>query len=146
MNEKEIRERIERFLKKTARNVVVPASVGLGLSLSGCDNNALHASAADAGRDVAAQSPDGADAALGPDLPISTLPYLVFLPPPDAALETTASLPDAELDATPMDATPIDLRAEMPAPPPPYLIVLPDVDNPTLGPAAPLPLPPAKTR
>jgi hypothetical protein len=145
MNEKEIRERIERFLKKTARNVVVPASVGLGLSLSGCDSNALHARAADAGRDVAAQSDVGADATGGPDFPNVSPPYL-YLQPPDAALETTASLPDAELDATPTDATPIDLRAEMPAPPPPYLIVLPAVDNPTLGPAAPLPLPPAKTR
>jgi len=30
MKEKELRERIEQFLRKAARNVVVPASVGLG--------------------------------------------------------------------------------------------------------------------
>ena len=49
MKEKEIRERVEQFLKRTARNVVVPASLGLGLSLSGCEGNALRAGAADAG-------------------------------------------------------------------------------------------------
>jgi hypothetical protein len=136
MNEKEIRERIERFLKKTARNVVVPASVSLGLSFSGCDSNALHAGAAEAGRDVATQSPDVADAALGPDLPIIVPPYLVYLPPaPDAGLEVAP-------EVAPIDATPIDVGAEMPLPPLPYLIFLPTMEDPELAGTAPLPVPP----
>jgi hypothetical protein len=68
MKEKELRERIEQFLRKTARNVVVPASVGLGLGVSGCDQHALRAKAADAGGDSAAQISDVAKVSTS-DLP-----------------------------------------------------------------------------
>jgi hypothetical protein len=61
MNEKKIRELVERFLKKTARNVVVPASMTLGISLAGCDSHALHGGVADAGRDGTPPLSDVAD-------------------------------------------------------------------------------------
>jgi hypothetical protein len=77
MNEKEIRERIDRFLRKTARNLVVPASVSLGLLLSGCD------------------------------LPKVAPPYLMYLPSPDAALDVASMeatpIEATPMDATPMD-------------------------------------------
>ncbi len=123
MKEKELRERIEQFLRKTARNVVVPASVGLGLSVSGCDQHALHATAADAGGDSAAQvsdvakvstsdvppsAPEVGDATSPNDLPLVAPPYLlVALPPDDVAPDQTRDVeseagtqgPDAAADA-----------------------------------------------
>ena len=134
MNEKEIRERIERFLKKTARTLVVPASVGL--SLSGCDSHALGGGQADAGRDAAAQGAEVADAATSPDLPQIYPPYLVVM------------MPDAGTDPGPLDSGADtqprpEAGPEIPSPPPPYLIV---ADVPPLAPGrgAPLPLVPKK--
>jgi hypothetical protein len=123
MKEKEVRERIERFLKRTARNVVVPASLGLGFSLAGCEQHAFQGVAADAGRDLAGQTadavsqtadassmgPDVADAGTkdvsskGPDagdagkedLPLMAVPYVVAMPE-DAA---KAQPMDAESEA-----------------------------------------------
>lgn len=115
MKEKEIRERIERFLQKTARNIVVPASVGMGLSAAGCDQHALHSASADAGRDVAVQAdaanswsdaatsspdatgtgPDLTDASAGNDLPVMVVPYLMAMQPdtgPDVAADLARDL------------------------------------------------------
>jgi hypothetical protein len=39
MKEKDIRERIQTFLKNTVRHVVVPASMGIGLALIGCGSS-----------------------------------------------------------------------------------------------------------
>ena len=41
MKEKDIREHIQAFLKSTAQNFVVPASMGIGLALVGCDTSPL---------------------------------------------------------------------------------------------------------
>jgi hypothetical protein len=138
MKEKEIRERIERFLKRTARNVVVPASVGF--SLTGCDSHALGSRRADAGRDAAGQQMEVADAASTDDLPRIAPPYLLFIPPDagtgpswaDTASEAQA-LPDAGPD------TPAVMPPYMIAPPPPYMVPAP---APPLPPAPPPPLPP----
>ena len=43
MKEKDIRERIHMFLRDTVRQVVVPASMGIGLALVGCNDTALNA-------------------------------------------------------------------------------------------------------
>jgi hypothetical protein len=118
MKEKEVRERIERFLKRTARNVVVPASMGLGLSLAGCDQHAMHGVAADAGRDLAGQTADAVSqtadvSSMGPDaadtgkedLPLMAIPYVVAMPedtakaqPMDAESEAGSARPDAKAD------------------------------------------------
>jgi hypothetical protein len=104
MKEKELRERIEHFSRKTARNVVVPASVGLGLGVSRCDQHALRAKAADAGGDSAAQvsdvakvstpdlppsPPEARDATSPSDLPLMAVPYLMALPPDAVAPDQT---------------------------------------------------------
>jgi hypothetical protein len=122
MKEKELRERIEQFLRKTARNVVVPASMGLGLGVSGCDQHTLRAKAADAGGDSAAQvsdvakvstsdlppaAPEVRDATSPSDLPLMAVPYLMALPPDavapdqtrDGESEAGTQGPDAAADA-----------------------------------------------
>jgi hypothetical protein len=131
MKEHEIRQRIEGFLKRAAREVVVPASVGVGLALIGCDQGGLKTSL-DAAADRSA-APDGilADATLGndravnvsdtanprdlrlpdatqpapdtrgADLPAVMPPYMVFIPP-DAGVDAGAS--DAGLDTGASDA------------------------------------------
>ena len=67
MKEHEIRQRIEGFLKRTARELVVPASVGLGLALVGCDHTGIKV-ARDAAADTAlSTAPDAADATLARD-------------------------------------------------------------------------------
>jgi hypothetical protein len=118
MKEKEVRERIERFLKRTARNVVVPASLGLGFSLAGCEQHAFQGVAADAGRDLAGQTADAVSqtpdvSSMGPDvadagkedLPLMAVPYVVAMPedaakaqPMDAESEAGSSQPDAKAD------------------------------------------------
>jgi hypothetical protein len=133
MKETDIRDRIAQFLKKTARTVVVPASMGLGLSSTGCEGHSLHGRAADAGPDSGAQNadapgvvdgqtlaPDLADAATRDDLPLIMVPYLLAMAP-DAAAEVApdvgaASSLDAEDDAS------LDVRADIAYPPPPYLV------------------------
>jgi hypothetical protein len=128
MNEKDIRDRIGQFLKKTARTVVVPASMGLGLTSTACNSNGLPR-ARDAGLDSgAAQSdaamvgPDQADAAIKYDLPMMFVPYVVAMPPDAAAdqpTDTAAQGADADRDVVP------DAKADISFPPPPYLAPLP---------------------
>jgi hypothetical protein len=119
MKEKEIRERVEQFLKRTARNVVVPASLGLGLSLSGCEGNALRTGAADAGRGVA-------DTATTHDLPGMVLVYLVMMP--DAALDTRPADTESEAGASRPDAGP-DAGPDIASPPPPYMVPPPSPED-----------------
>ncbi len=113
MKEKQIRDRIQGFLKRTARTVVVPASVGLGLSVGACDGTSLRGRPADAAGDLSSSdaavvSPDTADAR--PDLQ-----------PIDGA-------PDARPDA----------QSDMAIPPPPYMV--PPI--PDAGPDLPAIMPP----
>jgi hypothetical protein len=146
MTEKEIRERVERFLKRTAEAVVVPATMGLGLSQVGCDHHTLGASPSDAGAEV-----QRSDTARNSDVPDPMLPYLVFQPADAADL-----IPSPEVlygAAVPRDAGPdgtrdggsdleseagraidtgeeaprrMDLGPEVSMPPPPYLVLVPD--------------------
>jgi hypothetical protein len=130
MNEKEIRERIERFLMRAAQTVVVPAAVGLGVSLSGCDQHALQAGGRDAGTIEAkpdAALPDAAlrdaalrDAAPNPDLPFIALPYLMVLDRPDSGPDAS---PEVGSEAgSPPDR--LDAADEMPWPPLVYIYLL----------------------
>jgi len=67
MKEHEIRQRIEGFLKRTARELVVPASVGLGLALVGCDHTGIKV-ARDAAADTAQSTvPDAENGTLTRD-------------------------------------------------------------------------------
>jgi hypothetical protein len=156
MKEKDIRDRIARFLQKTARTVVVPASMGLGLSATGCDRHSLHGKGADAGpdlvtqnRDAATNPPDLADAATKDDLPLIAVPYLVVMVE-DAAADVTAGAPEAQTLDADRDtfSLPRDVGPDMSFPPPPYLI-LPQVAGEPLGDeqgAAPGPLAPPEKK
>ena len=150
MKEKEIRERIARFLQKTARTVVVPATVGIGLSGTACDRHSLHRGPADAGRDLVVQTPDAAtsasdlaDAAIREDLPLIAVPYLVVMVE-DAAADLApdageAQGVDADRDASP---PPLDARLDTVFPQPPYLLPALAPDETPGAPA--LPMPPEK--
>jgi hypothetical protein len=144
MTETEIRERIERFLKRTAEAVVVPATMGLGLSQVGCDHHSLEARPSDAGAEV-----QRSDSAVQSDVPDPILVYLVLMPadaadlasaPPDAGPDgkrdagaDAESEAGASIDTAAEAPLRIDLGPELPMPPPPYLAVLP----PDPPPAAP---------
>jgi hypothetical protein len=145
MKEQDVRQRIESFLKRTAREVVVPASMGLGLALSGCDHTGIQARAdaaadtsqsaatdgivADAtlGRESAANSPDVAnqpdlrlpgDVRLSPDTGQADLPVLIA--PYMAILRldagVDASVPDTQSDAGTSDADVPDASADVRTP------------------------------
>jgi hypothetical protein len=132
MTEKEIRERIERFLKRTAEVVVVPATMGLGLSQAGCDQHSLSAGPADAGAEV-----QKSDTAGKSDVPDPILPYLVFRPDvapppadtgPDGTRDGGADVESEagrSIDTGEEAPRRMDLASELPMPPPPYLAVLP---------------------
>jgi hypothetical protein len=148
MREKEIRDRIEQFLKRTARNVVVPASMGLGLSIAGCDQHSLTTKhAPDAASDVVAQKqdvagPDASNPDAANDLPSMVLPYLVYAGPDAAHDESKADLPrilvpyliyapDTGSEATPpidsgTEGGPGDAPPDLSMPPPPYMVPFPE--------------------
>ena len=139
MKEADIRDRIAQFLKRTARTVVVPASLGLGLSSTGCEAHSLHGGAADAGQDSAAQNADGptlapdlADAARKNDLPEMLVPYLVMMVP-DAGADMAPDAGDAQsLDAeSDVKGPSLDGRADIINVLPPYLApsFLPDASS-----------------
>ncbi len=52
MREREMRQRVERFLQSRLRNMLMPATLGLGLALGGCSSNATM-QAVDAGTPTA---------------------------------------------------------------------------------------------
>lgn len=116
MREREMRERVHRFLRVRLRNMLMPATLGLGLALGGCDGDAL--STDDGGdpavqQDAATQSDSGTvgvkyiaqipDA--GPELPVAAPEYIAPVPDymaqmPDAgiAVRYMAQMPDAGPD------------------------------------------------
>ena len=73
MREQDIRQRIESFLKRTARELIIPASVGLSLGLSGCSDAVYKYGTLfplpDAGADVGVDTalPDSGVDAVAPD-------------------------------------------------------------------------------
>jgi hypothetical protein len=63
MKETEVRERIEAFLKSTMRKTVIPASLGVGLSLVGCErSSSVPVYSAVVREDAAVSTRDAADA------------------------------------------------------------------------------------
>jgi hypothetical protein len=104
MKEHDVRQRIESFLKRTAREVVIPASVGLGLVLAGCK-------VPDAVYLYRAPDPD-ADAGVAVDVLI--VPYHPSVPVdtgPDVDVDAgvseagvDAAIPDAAVDVVTPDA------------------------------------------
>lgn len=131
MRERDMRLRVERFLQSRLRSMLMPATLGLGLAMGGCDSEGLDADdggepadvAADVATDIGpalkymAQMPDAApdlqavplysvqvprDA--GPELPIAQPEYMAQLPDSGMALRYMAQMPDAGRDAGEMVA------------------------------------------
>jgi hypothetical protein len=115
MREREMRLRIERFLQTRLRNMLAPATIGLGLAMTGCPSSGLDAtedagalvkkdSGADVGGPVAVYSAPAPDAGgtqakymaqvpdAGQEAPLPMPEYMA--PMPDAAQELPMAQPD----------------------------------------------------
>jgi len=118
MREREMRQRIERFLQTRLRRMLAPATIGLGLAMTACPGGGMNASdggalvdkdaAADSGA-VAVYSAPTRDAA-GTPVPF----YGAFVPdaggPDQAATKYLTQIPDAGPETTP----PMRYMAQMP--------------------------------
>jgi hypothetical protein len=99
MKEQDVRQRIEGFLTRTARELIIPASVGLSLGLSGCGSDVTPPYGAppmlpEAGADLRTIVPHGGPA-VWPDAGVD-----VYVP----AVSIDAALPDAGVHAVAQDA------------------------------------------
>ena len=98
MREREMRQRVERFLQARLRNMLLPATLGLGLALGACNSDAL--SAEDGGNGGGNDGGnDGGDPSANKDSGSVVAKYMAQLP--DAGPEPTpdymAQMPDASL-------------------------------------------------
>lgn len=111
MREQEMRERVFKFLKARMRNMIMPATVGLGLAVGGCSSGdgevkslymgPIPSDASSAQSDATAQGNDGAQA--GQDLAAQGL---------DQGLHIDAPVYGARVDALPGSDQSIALDAE----------------------------------
>ena len=65
MREREMRQRVDRFLQTRLRSLLLPATIGLGLGVAGCPGDALDAS--EDGGQTAKNDGPSADQQLPPD-------------------------------------------------------------------------------
>jgi hypothetical protein len=79
MQEREMRLRVERFMKSRLRSMVMPATLGLGLAIGGCNSDGL---STDDGGDPAANK----DAAGNTDTGGVAMKYMAQMP--DAGPDT----------------------------------------------------------
>jgi hypothetical protein len=85
MREREMRQRVERFLQTRLRSMLLPATLGLGLAIGACNSDALNA---DDGGDQTAKKDSGSAAMkymaqipeAGPELPAATPDYMAPIP------------------------------------------------------------------
>jgi hypothetical protein len=109
MREREMRQRVERFLQARLRNMLLPATLGLGLAVGACNSDAL--STDDGGNPPAnkdsgsiatkymAQIPDA-----GPELPQPMPDYMAQMP--DANLKLDTGMVLRYMAQMPADAAP----------------------------------------
>ena len=105
MREQDMRLRVERFLQTRLRSMLMPATLGLGLALGGCNSDALNTDdggnqtvkkdASNTGTDGAvmrymAQMPEA-----GPELPAAQPDYMAQAPDSGMAVRYMAQQPDA---------------------------------------------------
>jgi hypothetical protein len=109
MREREMRQRVERFLQARLRNMLLPATLGLGLAVGACNSDPL--SVDDGGNQdtkqdsgsvttkYMAQIPDA-----GPELPVAMPDYMAQMPPDSGpVLRYMAQMPpDAAPDLGPV--------------------------------------------
>ncbi len=94
MRERDMRDRVQNFLRATMRNVVMPASMGLGLALAGCGGSDEPVSK------YMGPMPD----ASGGDVPIQADgPIAKYMGPmPDGGLDGAEGLDAASINPTPL--------------------------------------------
>lgn len=96
MREQDMRRRIEQFMERRLRAMLVPATLGLGLALGGCDGDALSTDDG-GGKEDATQSVPIYSAALpdaGPDLPTANPEYMAQLPDSGPSVRYAAQMAD----------------------------------------------------
>jgi hypothetical protein len=119
MRERDMRARVERFIQTRLRSMLMPATLGLGMALAGCNGDGLEVD--DGGDPIvnkdAADKPDAGavmkylapipDAA--PDLSGAAPEYIAPTPRPDSgpALRYMAQMPDADPIAVPLYNAPM---------------------------------------
>jgi len=90
MREREMRQRVERFLQTRLRSMLLPATLGLGLAVGACNSDAL--SADDGGN-------DGGDPSAKQDSGSVVAKYMAQLPDagPVPTPDYMAQMPDASI-------------------------------------------------
>jgi hypothetical protein len=108
MRERDMRLRVERFIQTRLRSMLMPATLGLGMALSGCDGDGL--SANDAGDPTVHQDAANTDAGSPPPVPM----YIAAIP--DASPELPIGAPEYIAPIVKEDAAGIAVRymAQMP--------------------------------
>jgi len=105
MREQDMRLRVERFLRVRLRNMLMPATLGLGLAIGGCNGDALNTD--DGGdpsvkKDAAAKTDLGMvviysapapDAGTGKEVPLAQPEYIAQMPDAGLAVRYMAVLP-----------------------------------------------------
>lgn len=91
MKETDVRQHIESFLKRTAREMIIPASMGLSLGLSGCIPGGVY----DYGTSFSQT-----DASTYADAPVAIVPY------------GGSSMPDASAHDAGVDVAVLDARMD----------------------------------
>jgi hypothetical protein len=98
MREHDMRRRVEQFLQRRLRTVLVPATLGLGLALGGCDGEGLLAEDGGAKEDATAEVPvySAALPDAGPDLGNAQPEYMAQqLPDSGPSVRYAAQMADA---------------------------------------------------
>ncbi len=116
MREREMRQRVERFLQSRLRNMLLPATLGLGLGLAvgACDSDALDAS--DGGGQTAKQDSASADTQAAPDSQFtgqSDAGTAVAMYMAQLSDASAAALPDTGLAVRYMAQIPADAAPEL---------------------------------
>jgi hypothetical protein len=102
MREQEMRQRVERFLQTRLRKMLMPATLGLGLAVAGCNSDGLNTSddgGSTANKDTGSQQSD-----VVPPTPM----YMAQMPDSGAAMLYMAQLPDSGVAVRYMAQLPAD--------------------------------------
>jgi hypothetical protein len=107
MREREMRQRVERFLQTRLRSLLLPATLGLGLAVGACNSDAL---STDDGGDPPANKDSGSVAtkymAQLPDAgPAPTPDYMAQMP--DASIKLDTGMVLRYMAQMPPDASPV---------------------------------------
>jgi len=107
MREREMRQRIERFLQSRLRKMLAPATIGLGLAMTGCpsdgsdtidDGGALVQKDGEADHSAVTKYMGPMPADASPEVPAVVAEYMAPMPDSGPVLRYMAQMPDASPD------------------------------------------------